>query len=134
MSKEKKFKISSIIVMIIACVALVERMIGLNEQNQAIEEMNKVGWAVHINPDSLQRDMRLILALIFVSITLWSNRAVKIALASYTTLYLIIEALFLGGLGFDRVNLEVHLLVGCSLATSIYIYYEKFYVIPGISL
>lgn len=137
MKIEKKFKTTSVIVMVMACIALLERIIGLIEQNRVIEKMNEVGWAVDISPDSLQRDARVILALIFGSITLWSGRAVKVALLSYGILYLIVETLVwsVGYRGtFDRINLEDHLLIGSFLIISIFIYWKQICFISGISL
>ena len=137
MNIERKFKITSIIVMIIAYIALVERVISLIERNRVIEKMNEVGWAVDISPDSLQRDTRIVLALIFGSITLWSSKTAKIALFSYSVLYLIVE-IFVWSIGyigiFDRVNLEDHLVIGSFLIISIFIYYKHIYLISAISL
>ena len=138
MKLEVKCKITTIVIILVASIALVARIFDVIKQNEILEDMEKLGMAIGINPNRLQRDIRIILALVFSAMALWSDKVAKITLVGYFSFYLIIELLvwviFPEQNTFSMIRVEIHLLPGFIFIMALFIWWKKIYSLPIISL
>jgi hypothetical protein len=138
MNIETKRKITTIIIVLVATIALLGKFLDMVKQTQDLEEAGKLGMAIDISPDGFQRDIRIILALVLSAMTLWSEKIAKIGLLSYFIFYTIVELLiqivFPYKNIFSTTAIEIHLLPAIALSISLFVWWKKVWDLSVISL
>lgn len=99
--------------------AVIWRIANAINQNEFLESVRELQFAIDTSPDSLQRDLRISLALFLGALSLWSRRGAKTALVTALVLFLGIECitwLAMSRSPFDKTELEYHLVAGGLIA------------------
>ena len=114
---ERKFASGFLILVAVAAISWIT--ISQIELHRSVESAARVGIISEIDQDPFQRDVRIAFALMFGAISVWSRKAVKVALIAFALVYFILEILiWLAGPHdnpFDMTEPEVHLAGGIIL-------------------
>lgn len=97
----------------------------LMEQKRFLDGISEAAWAIDTSPDSLQRDLRVTLALLLGAVALWSRQGTKAALVTSLVLFVGIEFttwLIAPRNAFDRTEVEYHLLPGVLIVIAVFLW------------
>src|SRR2546423_2435595 len=129
MKPETEQKILSAVILLIAIATIIWVVIGQIELQRRLDSAAQAGWAVDVSIDPVQRDIRLILALLFGSIAVWSQKGARIALALFAIGILVAE--FVAWVvasqhnPFARTDLEIHIAAGVMLLLAIRLWFRR---------
>ena len=122
MESSTQRKVIAIFVFAVVAATVLWGIHNVMEQKRSLEAISDASFAIDISPDSLQRDLRLTLALLLGAVALWSRRGTKIALVAALILFAGIE--FMTWVvapqnAFDRSELEYHVLAGALIVIAL---------------
>jgi hypothetical protein len=129
MKPETEQKMLSAGILLIAIATIFWVVIGQVKLQQMLDSAAQAGWAVDVSVDPMQRDIRLILALLFGSIAVWSQKGTRVALALFALSVLIAEVIGWAAASqhnpFDRTEAEIHIAVGVILLLAVLLWFRR---------
>lgn len=119
----------AVLIFVIAVATSVWLVVNVMQQDRLLEEANKAIWAIDFSPDSAQRDLRLLIALVISGVALWSRNGTRIAIWAGFVLFGAAELIawvILPTNAFDRTDLEYHILAAVTLVLGVILWIRGF--------